>query len=156
MPDTTYEVMVLSPVTLATMRSGIWYLESAHEAYDDAWRHFQLFAEQHPDRRLVVALVQSSYDAATGRFRDRVIEAREAAVPTFANSALRLPAEARPRLAQQFGPSTRHDPARPLPPRRARLRPSRSQGGRALAWWVAAAVALGVAGLAAVLMPLPV
>lgn len=155
MPEVTYEVMVYSPVTAGHLRRETWYVESAHASHAEGWRHFRRFIELHPDERLVVALIQSSYDETTRRFRDRVIEARDSSLPSFARSSRRLTPEARSALHQLYGEPATQEAAETAG--RWRTRPAQRKAGagpRPLVWAATAAVTACLLG-AATLFLLP-
>ncbi len=157
MADVSYEVMVYTPVMAGTMRRDTWYVESAHQTYGEARRQFRSFVEQHPDQRLVVALIQSTYDEATRRFRDRVIDARDAILPSFARTSHRLTPEVRNTLRQYFGSPQRDEGSAPT--HRWRTGPGTRRSGPLSRSMVRAAAAVLAAVLAAVVaigfLPLP-
>uniref|UniRef100_UPI0018DFC020 hypothetical protein n=1 Tax=Roseomonas rosulenta TaxID=2748667 RepID=UPI0018DFC020 len=102
MQPSRYEVMVRATIPANRIRIGVWYLESEHEDPSQARIHFRHFVAEHQDRRLMVVLVESRFDDATGLFVDRILDSRaEAPVPAVRGSVA-LPDPARGALRRAF------------------------------------------------------
>ncbi len=125
MADLNYEVMVRSPVAAPGMRASTWYIESTHAAFQAARERYEAFCRSHPDPRLMVALVRSSYDERSRLFHDKVVLTRDERVAPVRQEAKPLQPEARQVLKRDFAkPAPGPEPAalriraRPEPPRR--------------------------------------
>lgn len=154
MADIVFEVMICSPVTVGSMRRDTWYLESAHATLAEARLHFHRFAEGHPDPRLILVIVQSTYSEATGLFRDRVVQARENTVTTFVRSSNRLTPEGRAALGALFGVPPEHAGRRRVTRSSRRDGPRAAPGRRRLIWAAGLVLALSLTGAAALVFGL--
>ncbi len=118
MPDVTYEIMLLSPIAARGLRPGVWYLDSAHEGLSAARTRFAALAEEHPDDRLQIVLLESRHDAESGLYRDRIVSSRGGPCGSLFRPSAELNAEARRAIKDRFG--ARIHQARPQGPRAAR------------------------------------
>lgn len=122
--ETTYEIMVCSTVELpGKVVKDTWYIDSAHRALGDALSAYEQLCRTHPDPRLLVVLLRSTFDPATRRYRDRVLDAREP-VQQLVRATRKLTADGRRRLAEEFGGAApaRLRPAAPTKPERPERR----------------------------------
>jgi hypothetical protein len=140
----TFEVMLLATIPGGGIRHGQWYTDSAHDSPEAAQWRFREVTSELADPRLVVVVVASRFDAAAGRFRERILAARSDGPAPALDASRGLPAGAWPALRRAFAraprpvPELRRRPRRPVRPPRRRLLP-----GLAL---------LGAAGLGAALL----
>jgi len=101
--ETTYEIMVCSTIDLpGQVTKDSWYIAGAFRSLGEATVNYEAFCRQYPDRRLLVALVRSTFDEETRRFHDRVLDAREP-VQRLLRSSRELTPAARSRLQEEFG-----------------------------------------------------
>ena len=121
----------------ADTRFGVenrWFIAGGHRDRLAARLAFQELCEEFPHQRVILLLVASIHDAASGRFRDVIIESRGIAPLIDRKRLQRLTQHDRPLIAKAV--AERRAPI--LPP------PGPSPG---LGWWVA-----GWSGAVAMLM----
>jgi hypothetical protein len=149
MADLNYEVMVRSPAAVPGMRANVWYIESAHGQFKPARERYEGFCARHPDPRLLVALVRSSYDERSRLFHDKVVLTRDERVTPVRQEAKPLQPEARDVLKRDFA---KHASTAPPAPLRIRARPEPPK--RRINWAVCIVLLMGVGGAVAALLVL--
>ena len=149
MPDITFEIMLLSPIAARGLRPNVWYLESAHEGLPAARTRFAALAEEHPDDRLQIVLLESRHDPESGLYRDRIVSSRGGPCGSLFRPSTELNPEARRAIKDRFG--TRLHQARAQAPKAARREGAREAGGTHRGAGILAAAAMAAAAAALLL-----
>jgi hypothetical protein len=142
MSDLNYEVLVRVPVGAPGIRPEVWYIESAFPAFKPAQERYARFVTAHPDPRLVVALVRSTYDERAKLFHDTVVKSSNERVAPLRQNAKPLHPEARTVLQRDFS-----KPGAPPEALRIRARPPAPK--RRINWVASGVLVVGVVAAAA-------
>ncbi|MDO9712154.1 hypothetical protein [Paracraurococcus lichenis] len=120
---TTYEVLLFADMGTRLGIERRWLIAGSHASRRGATAQYEELNREFPHPRVKLLLVAAVHDAATGLFRDRVLESRGAAPLIQRKQMQRLGAGERAKLAAALGPPPAARSIRPPtpPPRRAGL-----------------------------------
>jgi len=138
---TAYEVLLYADAETRIGLDRRWLIAGSHASRAAAATQYAELGAEFPNDAVNILMVASVHDAATGMFRDRIIQSRGLVPLIDRRKIQKLTMGERQRLALALR----------IPERAARPKPPPSSGTAGWVWWLAGATASGAITLVVLL-----